>query len=399
MTTTLPAQPSEGPTTTREAVVDRAAALVPVLRERAAQAEQLRQLPPATIADLRAAGLLRVGTPDRFGGVGLDCDAYYAVAAELGRGCGATAWCYAVWSSHNWVIGHFPEAAQAEYFAPGPDTLSSSAFNPAGAHLEPVAGGYRLSGRWDFSSGCDAASWAMLGALGPSGPLWLLVPRSDYRIEDTWFVAGLRGTGSKDIRIDDAFVPEYRVADNRLMAEGTTDGWKLHGRPSYRAPLMSLFPFTLAAPAVGMAQGAIETFAEQLRERRGLNGARQDEAVANQLRLAEAAAEVDTARLLLTHDSREVLDRAARGDRPTVLERARYRRDHAFIARLCVQAVNRLYEAAGGHALYDHNPLQRFHRDVHAASHQVALRWDSLAEQYGRVALGLTPAAGALASL
>jgi 3-hydroxy-9,10-secoandrosta-1,3,5(10)-triene-9,17-dione monooxygenase len=374
---------------TRAVLLQRAIALVPALAERAPQAEQHRQIPAETIADLKAAGLMRIGTPDRFGGVGLDCDMIFEVAAELGRGCGSTAWCFAVWSIHNWVMGHFPEEAQHEYFAGSPETLSSSAYNPSGARATPVKGGYRLAGRWDFSSGCDAAVWATLGALGPSGPLWLLIPASDYEVDDTWHVAGLRGTGSKDIVIEDAFVPAHRVMEMRHLAEAQTVGWGLHHRPGYRAPLMALFPFTLASPVLGMARGAIEAFAAQLRTRRTPAGGTMADSVANQLRLAESAAEVDSAHLLMRHNCREILERAARGEMPPPVDRARYRRDHAYMTKLCVRAIDRLFEAAGGHALYDDNPLQRFSRDAHAASHHTALVWDAPAELYGRVALGL----------
>ena len=376
-------------TVTRTELLQRAAALVPALADRAAQAEQQRQIPAATIADFKSAGLMRIGAPDRFGGAGLDCDTIFEAAAELGRGCGSSAWCFAVWSIHNWVMGHFPEQAQEEYFAGSPETLSSSAYNPSGAKATPVDGGYRVSGRWDFSSGCDAAVWATLGALGPTGPLWLLIPSTDYVIDDTWHVAGLRATGSKDIVIEAAFVPAHRVMEIRYLAEAQTVGWELHRRPSYRAPLMTLLPFTLASPVLGMAQGAVESFAAQLSARRTPTGGTMADSVANHLRLAESSAEVDTARLLMRHDYCEILERAARGEMPPPVDRARYRRDHAYMTRLCVRAIDRLFEAAGGHALYDDNPLQRFYRDAHAASHHTALVWDAPAELYGRVVLGL----------
>jgi alkylation response protein AidB-like acyl-CoA dehydrogenase len=376
---------------TRDEMLRRASELVPVLKERAAQAEQLRRIPAETVAEIVSAGLLRVGNPDRFGGVGLEPDASFEVAAELGRGCGSTAWCYSIWTIHNWAIGHWPEQAQEEYFADSPDTFSSTSFNPARSRVEAVAGGYRLSGRWDFSSGCDEASWAILAGAGPSGVLWLLVPAGAFRIEDTWFVSGLRGTGSKDLVVDDAFVPAHRAAEHRLMLEGRTDGWAIHGRASYRVPLNSLLGFTLSAPVLGMAQGALEAFVEQLSDRTMVTGARMAESVGCQLRLAEASAAVDAARLLMWHDCREMLERAARGEPATLADRARYKRDQAFMTRLCIQAIDQLFEASGGNALFESNPLQRFHRDAHAGSHHFALRWDFLAEQYGRIALGLDP--------
>jgi 3-hydroxy-9,10-secoandrosta-1,3,5(10)-triene-9,17-dione monooxygenase len=380
------------PRVSREDLLRRARDLVPVLRERASRAEQLRQVPPETVEDLVSSGLIRIGNPERYGGHGIELDTAFDVGWELGRGCGSTAWCYSLWTVHNWWIGHFPEQAQAELFARGPDTLFSSGLNPAGGTAVPVDGGVRVSGRWPFSSGCDAASWAMVATAGP-GPgemWWHLLPRPDYGIADTWFASGMRGSGSKDLVIAGAFVPAHRSLDPNRAGDGDWTGWELHRRLSYRLPLRCMTGWDLAAPLVGMAQGAIDELTRRLR---GTSGpGRTADSVAVQLRLAEASAEVDAARALHRSDVREMLERAARGRAFTDLDRARYRRDKAFVARLCVQAVNRVFEAGGAHGVLESDPLQRFHRDVHAASHHAALTWDPVAEQYGRHALA--PGAG-----
>jgi 3-hydroxy-9,10-secoandrosta-1,3,5(10)-triene-9,17-dione monooxygenase len=380
------------PSLTREELLRRAGQLVPTLRSRAIRAEQLRQIPPETVDDLLASGLIRIGNPRRFGGHGVEVDTAFAVAWELGRGCAATAWCYSLWTMHNWWLGHFPERAQEEFFASGPDTLFSSGLNPAGGKADAVADGFRLSGRWAFSSGCDAARWAMVaipGSNGPASMLWLLLPRSDYEILDTWFAAGMRGTGSKDIVVDDAFVPSHRVMDPGRAGDRDTTGWTLHQRLSYRVPLRCWTGWDLAAPLVGIGQGAVDEFAARLQRMAGPDAAAPG--VAAQLRLAEAAAEVDAARAVHQHAAREILDKAARGEAFTSIERARYRRDKAFVAKLCVQAVNRLFEASGARAVLDSEPIQRCHRDVHTASHHAALGWDVAAEQFARHALGLEP--------
>jgi len=375
---------------TREEMIQRATALVPRLRERAERTEQLRRLPDETIADLVDSGLLRIGNPDRFGGLGLDVDTAFEVTLELGRGCGSTAWCYSVLNTHNWMLGHWPEQGQEECFADSPDTLASSGFDPGRARVEVVPGGYRLSGRWSFSSGCDASRWVMVGGLTPGGHHLFLVPMAEVTIVDTWFVSGLRGTGSKDLVIDDVFVPSYRAVEMRRMRDGQTDGWALHGRPSYRAPMASV-NLALEAPIVGMARGAVEAFSDQLRSRKRPDGTPLTHSVASQLRLAESSAEADTARCLMRQNTREILDRATRGETLTILDRARYRRDQVFMVKLAVRAISRLFEAGGGHALHESNPLQRFHRDALAASQHMAIRWDDYAERYGRVALGLDP--------
>jgi 3-hydroxy-9,10-secoandrosta-1,3,5(10)-triene-9,17-dione monooxygenase len=377
---------------TRETLLCRAAQLVPVLKERAALTEELRRIPDETVRDLKASGLIRIGNPQRYGGYGdVEVDAVYDVGWELGRGCGSTAWCYSLWAVHNWWLGHFPEKAQEEFFATGPDTLFSSGLNPAGGKAEPIGGGFRLSGRWAFSSGCDAASWVMVAVptRGRPGLTWLLVPRADCQIVDTWFASGLRGSGSKDVAVRGAFVPTHRTLEPDRAGEHDRTGWELHGRLSYRVPLRCLIGWDLVSPLVGIAQGAVDEFAARLG---GTSGpGRTADFVPVQMRLAEAAAEVDAARSIHRHAIREMLDRASRDESFTELDRARYRRDKAFVVKLCVQAVNRLFEASGAHAVLASNPMQRLHRDAHSLSHHAALGWDIAAEQFGRQALGLPP--------
>jgi alkylation response protein AidB-like acyl-CoA dehydrogenase len=374
----------------RSALLQRATALVPILKERAAQTDQLRQIPADTVADLLDSGLIRIGNPDRFGGAGLDLDTVFDVAWELGRGCGSTAWCYAVWTTHNWWLGQFPEQCQEEYFASGPETLCASALNPADGTAQRSGDGFRVSGRWTFSSGCDAASWAVVACgMGGGDRLWLLLPRADYDIVDTWFAAGLRGTGSKDVIVRDVFVPGYRTMNPNRAGDSDRTGWDLHKRASYGVPLKIFIEWALAAPVIGMAQGAVDEFAAMTRARHGAGPGRSISSVPQQLRLAEASAEVDTARTLHRADVRTILDRADQGGSFSPLERAGYLRDAAFAVNLCVQAVNRLYAASGARALKDSEPIQRLHRDVHAASHHAALGWDAAAEQFGRQVLGL----------
>src|ERR1700730_2953609 len=176
---------AQTPTTTAASVEElatRARALVPSLKQRARDAEQQRRISLESIDAIRSAGLLRAASPDRFGGCGVDCDAIFEIEAELGRGCGSTAWCYGVWGIHNWALGLFSEKAQAEYFD-DPDVISSSSYYPTSAQVEPAPGGWQISGRWSFSSGCDAASWVTLGGMSPKGLLWFLVPSKDYAID------------------------------------------------------------------------------------------------------------------------------------------------------------------------------------------------------------------------
>jgi alkylation response protein AidB-like acyl-CoA dehydrogenase len=377
---------------TREELRRRTLKLVPALRERAARTEQLRQIPFETVQDLVSSGLIRIGNPPRYGGLDIDYDAVFDVGYELGRACGSTAWCYCLWTAHNWWIGHFPEQAQEEFFASGPDTLASSGLNPGGAKAEPVAGGLRVSGRWGFSSGCDAASWAILAVPSPNGPIWVLIPRPAYEILDTWFTSGMRGTGSKDVIVKEVFVPQHRIMDPSRAGDGEWTGWELHRRLSYRLPFRCMTGWDLLVPLIGIAQGAVDEFTSRLRGTSG-PGRTADSALV-QVRLAEAAVEVDAAWELHQRCIREMLGKAEREEAFTNLERARYRRDKSFAARLCLQAVNRLFEGSGGRAIAESEAMQRFHRDIHAGSHHQGLSWDTAAEDYGRQALGLPPSPG-----
>jgi len=374
----------------KDELLRRAAELVPVLADRGVETEELRRIPDTTVDDLRRAGLVRAANPERFGGYGLDYDCALEIGAELGRGCGSTGWCYTVWSSHQWLLGMYPEPAQEEYFAESPDVISSSAFSPVG-RVEPTAGGYHLSGRWDFSSGCDAGQWALLGGFEPEqGPGLFLVPRAEYQIVDTWFVSGLKGTGSKDVVIETpTFVPKHRFLAYGALATATTPGRGLHDRATYQVAAWPVLSYTLVTPLIGMAQGAIEAFEARISSRFSPLGQALAGYQSIHIRLGEAAAEVAAARALMRQDLNELIDRGRRGDALTPLDRARFRRNHAYCAKLSVQATNRLFEVAGGHALFASSPIQRFHRDVHAGSHQVALTWDTYAEQYGRARLGL----------
>lgn len=380
---------------TPELLADRARALLPQIRERAEKAESLRRLPEDTLADLRDAGLLRALQPARFGGDQLDFDALLATTAEIGRACGSSAWCLAILGIHNWLLGLFPLEAQQEVWGAAPDALASACFAPTGK-AEPDGDGYRLSGRWQFASGCDHVGWAAVAApiARPGSPIpdarLFLVPVAQLRIEDTWFVAGLRGTGSKDLVVENVLVPEHRTLSLAHALAGTSPGASLHDAPVYRAPFTTMLGLALAGPALGIARGALDAYAERTRERVLTYGnAKLAEQMPMQIRLAEAAAEIDGVALLLERACRDVA-RGTRGEIELDLAvRARIRRDTAYAVRVCTRAVDRLFEASGAHGLFDSSPLQRAFRDLHAMSAHAFLNWDQSAAIFGALEMGL----------
>lgn len=372
-------------------LIRRTERLLPRISERALATETGRRIPDETLHELEAAQLNRILHPVAHGGHGCDYDAFFEVAWRMASACGSTGWVFSVSSVHSWQVGLASEDAQDEFFAGG-DVWSSSAFNPSGARVEPADGGWMLSGRWQYSSGCLHADWALLGAIVPEfpTPMLLIVPREDFAIEDTWHASGLRGTGSNDIIIDTpVFVPSHRVAP---MGGPAPDAAVREGRGSYGAMGPSLIPWTLATPILGMAQGALNTFEERTRTRVSSFGHQQVAKMAGpQMRIAAAAAAIDAARAVARQDIAELVERGRNGDGFSDDDRVRFRRNHAYAVNLAYDATMMLARASGASSLFETHPMQRFMRDVHAGSMQLIASWDEQAESYGRVRMGLAP--------
>ena len=288
---------------TPETYLARVRSLLPALRERADQAERLRRLPDETFADFQEAGLFRCLQPKRYGGHELDPGTLYQAVMEIGAVCGSSAWILGVIGVHNWHLALFAPEAQDDVWGKDTSLQLSTSLAPTGS-VERVDGGFRLRGRWPFSSGCDFCHWAVLGgtvpALAKDAPpdvRTFLVPRSDYAIDDTWHAVGLCGTGSKDLLVDGAFVPEYRTHSYRDAFYLTNPGAVVNDGPLYRLPFGLVFPACIGSPAIGVALGAVAAFREQTTMRISpRDQSRVAEDPFAQLALAEAAVEVTAAR-------------------------------------------------------------------------------------------------------
>lgn len=377
-------------------LVARAEALGPVLAERAPRAESLRRIPDETVADLHRAGLFRAFQPKGVGGSELDYGAFVDLCSILGRACGSTSWVYANLAVHHLMLGMWPPEAQDEIWGPSPDTLvGSSLVFPAG-RAQRVAGGYRVSGRWPFSSGIDPCTWLMVGGMvapdagkAPEARMFL-VPKPEYNVIDTWHVAGLKGTGSKDVEVKDVFVPEHRTLAMNATKGGPTPGSVRNPGVLYRLPLMALFQFCITSPILGMAQGAVYGFIAKTKTRAAsYTGAKLAELATIQVRLAEAAALTDSAELLMRNCCAEAHRITGAGQVPSIEQKVRYRRDAAFAVRQCVRAVDIVMEMYGGGGLYDHQPIQRAWRDAHAGAGHISFAFDAVGATYGKVMLGL----------
>jgi 3-hydroxy-9,10-secoandrosta-1,3,5(10)-triene-9,17-dione monooxygenase len=381
-----------------EEYLDRVRALLPAVKDRVQRAEQLRRLPEETFAEFQEAGLFRAIQPKRWQGFELDPVTFYQAIIETSTVCASTGWILGVIGVHNWHLALFPPQAQEDVWGEDTSVQVSTSLAPTGA-VERVSGGFRLSGRWSFSSGCDYCGWAALGGIAPTTEIGtpgdarvFLVPRRDYAIDDNWHVVGLCGTGSKDIVVEDAFVPEYRTHSYLDAFHLRNPGTALNDGPLYRIPFGAMFPNSIASPAIGGAIGALRLFREQAQARMNLrDGTRVSEDPAMQLRLAESAAEIDSAYDRIRGNFREMYDLACAGEEVPLARRARYRWDFANAVEWSLRAVSRLMAASGGRGIFLDNPIQRAWRDVHAIHAHAGNNPDRAAAVFGRSEFGLPP--------
>jgi alkylation response protein AidB-like acyl-CoA dehydrogenase len=377
----------------------RAREIAALARERARATEAERRVADDMIARMRQADLFRVMQPAAHGGFEYGFDVFTEIVAAIASGCGSTGWVYALLASHQWLIACFGQEVQDEVWQDR-TALAAGTYAPV-ATAVAVNGGYRVTGAGSFCSGCDNAQWQFLGGMipmadGPPRPGFFLLRTADVAIEDNWHTMGLCGTGSKNIVADGAFVPNHRTLPFAELANSAAPGMRMARNPLYRQSFLAALAFTIVAPVIGMAEGALADFLAMAKGRttRGAvagGDRRMGEFTTVQMRVAEATVCIDAARLLMARDLAEAFDAAVRGE-PTRLDlRLRNRRDQSYCAQLAVQAVDALFLAAGGQGLYLDHPLQRFWRDAHAAASHISLNWDSTGSMYGQYMLGLEP--------
>jgi 3-hydroxy-9,10-secoandrosta-1,3,5(10)-triene-9,17-dione monooxygenase len=374
-----------------------ATALWPRLHARARQTDADRLVPRESIEEIAAAGLFGLVTPRSLGGSELGFATLVEVTAQIATACGSTGWVYGVLAGHSWLLNLFPMQAQREIFAE-PHALTATVFR-LGGKVERVSGGFRLTGaEGRFCSGIDHARWVIVGcpvssAEGAPDPYFFVVPRAEFEVVDDWFTAGMRGTGSRSIRARECFIPEHRAVRMLDMLNGASPGALAHASPIYRMPFHHVSPFSLVGVPLGIARAAVRTFAEALGSNIRKAEADPGSALAVTLaRLATAAAQIDAAYALAVDDAKW-LDSASGPEAFDDLKRVRFPRNWAYAAQTARSAVNRVFEAAGGGGIYDTSELQRMWRDVNSAAQHFAFTWDTAMNNYGRVQVGLAPAA------
>ena len=385
-----------GPAPTTAELVARARALRPLLAANAGQGEADRRVVEESIQALTDAGLFKIAVPKRYGGYETSVRAMLEVSAAVGEADGGTAWVLALVNVCNWLIGLFPQQAQDDVFGADPAALVSGVLAPTATTVK-VDGGWRITGKWYYNSGSWHATWAGLGipitdADGEVVSQGLaLVPRVDLGLEDTWFVAGMKSTGSNCLVADDVFVPEHRVMLVPPAILGEYPSENLGSEPFYRSALVPVLALVLVGPQLGMGQAALDYVISKAAKKPVSYTffTAQTESVGFQLQIAEAARLIDTARLHAFRAADDIDQAAARGEYPGLLTRARIRSDTGYVAECVTRAIDILLYAHGAGSFADVSPLQRIWRDSATAARHAVVSPQVSYEVYGKALLGV----------
>lgn len=380
-------------------VLERVEKLADYFRDHAAEAEQAGRLPDATARKMREAGVIRMLQPAEYGGDEAHPVEFFETVLELGAYCGSAGWVAGVVGVHPWQLGQWDKRLQDELWGEDPDTWIASPYAPMG-RARPVDGGYVFSGRWPFSSGTDNCDWIILGGLkvDESGkvtdpePYNFVLPRPDYTIHhDSWDVMGLCGSGSKDVSIDNAFVPDYRVNKPANFQNGVQARAVGRDQPLYHLPFGSIFPAAINCATLAMAEGALGAFVDYTRTRVTVKGTVTAADPAQLSTLGAAAADIAAGRTQFLDDWNRLYDVVAAGGTISDSMRLQTRRNGVRAVRRAVDAVDRLFAHAGGGALHRDRPMQRFWRDLHAGMNHVCNVADPMYQAYGLDLFGLEP--------
>jgi alkylation response protein AidB-like acyl-CoA dehydrogenase len=364
--------------------------ILPRLAAATHESDELRRLSDDAANALRESGLARMITPKQFGGYELSPSAHIRACADIANVCSAASWVLMVCVAHDYIIGRFPEECQREVYEGDADNLVAGSLAPQGT-IERVEGGWRFTGRWQFGSGCDHSPWFILGARaanpGPDDYIihHVMVPRADVILDDTWHTLGMRGTGSKDLVVNNAFVPEHRV----MPTTPTFLGLSPHAKaPTYRLSVYSGLPAMLSGSVLGMAEAGLRAFVDATSTRTTAYGVAKGKNPIMQKRVAESTAEVAAARRLL-EDMCDRFDALMEIDQApmSAQDRIQMRWDAAFVVELSRRAIERLFAAAGAHGLYEGNAVYRAFRDINTACHHAVIDFDTVSNLMGQFRL------------
>ena len=375
-------------------LLDKARALQPVLRERAAECKAQRRIPDATIRDFQDASFFKILQAEHYGGYAMDPQVFYMVGHELARACPSSAWVLGVVAVHNWQLALFDPRAAEDVWQDDPTVLISSSYAPVGK-VTPVDGGYKLSGRWSFSSGSEHCQWVFLGAVVPTPDepfnmlnyRTFLLPLEDYEIVDNWDVIGLQGTGSHDVVVDAAFVPEHRTLKSIDGFHCDNPGNTVNTAPLFRMPFMQVFVRAVCTASLGACEGALEHYIEVARTRVAGPVPMRDDPGARQL-AAEVKSELEQMKLVMVRNFDRMMECTRAGVSIPVQDRVRYRYDSAVVADRCLVLSGRMLKAAGSGGIRQGSDLLAKHLDILASQAHVANHSIPFATNMGGVLFG-----------
>lgn len=374
-----------------QALLEAARSLGPVLESRISLCNDDRRIPDDTIVDFHEAGFFKMLQPREYGGYEMDPQVFYSVLMEIAKTCMSSAWVLGVIGVHNWQMNLFDEPAAEEVWGEDPTVLISSSYAPVGKVI-PVEGGFKLSGRWSFSSGCEHCDWVFLGAVVPTEDApWdmlnyrtFLLPRADYNIVDNWDVVGLRGTGSHDIVVADAFVPEYRT-HNMLSDDG---GRKfMHKSPLYRLPFMQVFSRAVSTPTLGALEGALEKYIDIAQTRLAGPIMMKDDPNARRL-AADVDVSIGNMKDTLFNNFDALMSCARNSQIANLRDRARYRYNTSTVADRCIGLSASLLKGAGSTGIRLGGSLLAQHQDIMASQAHIANIADPFGVNLGGILFG-----------
>lgn len=370
------------------AMLERIEALQPMLLANQELARTERRVPQENIQALQQAGFFLALQPTRWGGHELDPQAFFRMQLAIAECCMSTAWASGIVAVHAFQIALMDERAQQDVWRDDIHTRISSSYAPMGK-VEAVDGGFRFSGRWGWSSGCDHCSWALLGGILPDGTYrTFLVPESDYRIEDTWHSMGLQGTGSNDVVVEDVFVPDYRTHKQSDGFEGTNPGVDDNSATLYRLPWAQIFIRVVSTPAIGASSKALSLYTNLVKGKASGDITKLSQDTGTQMRIAAAKNSIEEMSTVMMANFDDMMSALRAGETITLEDRILYRYQASLVIEKSIEVVDSLFSSAGGSSVFHGSAIQQCFLDIHTARAHVANNPTAFARNLGAVALG-----------
>ena len=369
-------------------MLERVESLQDQFRDLSGKARQLRRVPQENIDALQDAGFFLALQPARYGGYELNPQDFFRMQCAIAEGCMSTAWASGIIAVHAFQIALMDARAQEDVWGEDIHTRVSSSYAPLGK-VEPVEGGFRLSGRWGWSSGCDHCSWVLLGAIVPGeGFRTFLLPNSDYEILDTWQSMGLQGTGSNDIVVAGAFVPDYRTHKQSDGFSGTNPGIEVNGAPLYRLPWAQTFIRVVSTPAIGAAREGLRLYKNTIVSKASGDVTKLAGDVSTLERVASATNAIDEMEALLYRNFDQMMAAVESGVSISIEDRALYRYQASLVIEKSMGVIDSLFSSAGGSSVFIDSEIQQRFLDIHTARAHVANNPTAFARNLGGLGVG-----------